>query len=233
MVVYGGFSQGVLAYKDDTYALHLSGAPVWTQLAPGGAGPAGRSAVATAIDTRRGRMLVFGGNGDFGASIRTNEVWAMTFADSAWAPLAPQGFLPAGRGAAIAAYDSLGDRLFAYGGFTGIDFSEVNWTLDFADAVVSVPKPSGAGAAFALHGAVPNPVRGDFRVSFRLPDAAPARLEVFDVAGRRVASEEVGSRGAGVHTLKLDAHGPFATGVYMVRLSRAGERRVARAVVLD
>jgi hypothetical protein len=231
MVVYGGFSQGALAYKGDTYALHLAGTPSWRQLAPEGGGPPGRSAAAAAIDTRRGRMLVFGGNGDFGASIRTNEVWAMSFADSAWVPLAPQGFLPSIRGGAIAAYDSLGDRLFAYGGFTGVDFGEVNWTLDFADAVVSVPKPSGALAAFALHGAVPNPARGDFTISFRLPDAAPARIEVFDVAGRRVASEEVGPMGAGAHRVALAAGG-LRGGIYLVRLSRGAAHRTARAVLL-
>jgi len=179
-------------------------------------------------------MLVFGGSGNFGGTSRTNQVWGFSFSDSSWAPLTPQGFLPSIRNAAIAAYDSLGDRMIAYGGFTGVDFSEVNWTLRFADEVVAVPRPgSGAGAAFALYGAAPNPVRGDFRVSFRLPDAAPARIEVFDVAGRRVESADVGARGPGVHTLTLGGRRTFRAGVYLVRLSRAGEHRVARAVVLD
>lgn len=232
MILYGGFSQGGLEYKSDTWALHLAGAPLWASVAPAGAGPPARAAMATAVDSRRGRLLVFGGNGEFGGSTRTNEVWAMTFADSTWAPLAPQGPLPVARASAIAAYDSLGDRLYAYSGFTGVDFSEVNWALRFADEVVSVPK-AGAGAAFALFGAAPNPVRGAFTVSFRLPDAAAARLEVFDVAGRRVTAIDVGAKGPGVHTASLDTRGAFRPGVYLVRLSRGGEQRVARAVVLE
>lgn len=234
MILYGGFSQSGLEYLGDTWALVLSPSPAWRLVAAAGAGPSARSATAGAIDTRRGRLIVFGGNGAFGGSTRTNQVWSFGFADSAWAPLSPQGFLPSIRSAAVAAYDSLGDRLFAYGGFTGVDYSEVNWTLRFADEVVAVPRPgASAGAAFALYGAMPNPVRGDFTVAFRLPDAAPACLDVFDVAGRRVAGIDVGARGAGTHTVTLGDRTTFRAGVYLVRLSRAGERRVSRAVVLD
>ncbi len=231
MIVYGGFAQGGLQYESDTFGLSFANGAVWTHIATGG-GPSGRSATATAVDTRRGRLLMFGGNGDFGASSRTNELWAFGFADSAWTQLAPSGFLPSIRSGAVAAYDSSADRMIAYGGFTGVDYSEIDWTLDFADQVVAVPRPRAPAADFALRGAVPNPVRGDFVVAFRLPDAAPARLEVFDVAGRRVAGGEVGPMGAGPHTLRLGARGAFETGVYLVRLSRGDERRVTRAVVL-
>ena len=232
MIFYGGFTQGSLEYRGDTYALRLAGSPLWAQIAANGAGPPARSSMAAAVDSRRGRLLVFGGSGEFGGSTRTNEAWAMTFADSAWSALGPQGMLPSVRAGAIAAYDSLGDRMYAYGGFTGYDFSEVNWTLRFADELVSV-SPRGPTAAFALYGAAPNPVRGDFTVSFRLPDAAPARIDVFDVAGRRVAGVDVGMRGAGVHAVSLGARGTLRAGIYLVRLSRGGERRVTRAVVLD
>lgn len=232
IVLFGGFTQSSIEYKGDGYALRLAGAPVWTLLTPNGSGPSPRGSMATAVDARRGRLLVFGGSGDLGGAPRTNEVWAMSFADSAWTELTPQGVLPSIRAGAIAAFDSLSDRVFAYGGFTGVDFSEVNWTLRFADDVVSVPSPRG-GAAFALHGAVPNPVRGDFSVSFRLPDAVPARLEVFDVAGRRVAAADVGGRGAGVHTVRLGAGGTFRPGVYLLRLTRGAEQRIGRAVVLN
>jgi hypothetical protein len=233
LIIYGGFSQGGLQSEGDTYALRMTGAPVWRKIYASGTGPSARSSVATAIDTRRGRMLVFGGTGDFGVTTRTNQVWSMTFTDSAWTQLAPQGFLPSIRGGAIAAYDSLADRMIAYGGFTGVDFSEINWALTFIEQTVSVPGPRGTGPAFALYGAVPNPSRGDFGVSFRLPDASPARIDVFDIAGRRVRTAEVGAMGAGMHQLSLGAPGRLATGVYMVRLSRGGEHRVARAVVLD
>jgi len=34
-------------------------------------------------------------------------------------------------------------------------------------------------------------VREDLSVAFSLPDASPARLELFDVGGRRIAAREV------------------------------------------
>src|SRR5207237_3187974 len=52
---------------------------------------------------------------------------------------------------------------------------------------------------FALSGASPNPAPRGLSVSLSLPDAAAAKLEVWDVAGRRVASREGGCRGPGDH----------------------------------
>lgn len=93
---------------------------------------------------------------------------------------------------------------------------------------VEVPRPPG----FELRGFVPNPAVGAPRVGFSLPDASPARLELLDVAGRRVRSLEVGGLGAGRHTASLGG-GPLAPGIYHVRLvGRAGTRR-ARGVILD
>src|SRR5262249_3398652 len=48
-----------------------------------------------------------------------------------------------------------------------------------------------ATLALALRGAVPNPAVGALWIGFTLPDAGAARLEVTDVAGRRVATREV------------------------------------------
>ena len=40
-------------------------------------------------------------------------------------------------------------------------------------------------------------------VGFTLPSAESARLELIDVAGRRVASRDVGALGAGQHAVNL------------------------------
>jgi len=91
------------------------------------------------------------------------------------------------------------------------------------------PRPGATTAAFALHGASPNPARGALRVSFTLPDDRPARLEVWDVAGRRVAARDVGALGTGAHHVEI--HGVhLPPGVYLLRLFRADaalQRRVA------
>ena len=88
------------------------------------------------------------------------------------------------------------------------------------------------GASFAIARITPNPARGPLAVEFALPDAAPATLELLDPAGRRVLQHEVGSRGAGRHTHAFATNTKLAPGVYLVRLTRAGETRTARAIVL-
>jgi len=232
MVVFGGFAQGDLSFRNDTWALQLAGASAWTQLTTFGATPSGRSGSGAALDTRRQRLLVFGGSGSFGGSLRTNETWGLDLATGAWSQLAPAGFIPAMRSGGIAAFDSLGDRLVAMAGLTGSDFSRVPWVLAFEDPVVAVPRPGTSDLRFGLRGAVPNPLRGDLVVEFRLPDAAPAQLEVFDLAGRRMIRESVGALGGGSHSIRVKSGAPLPAGLYVVRLTRAGEHRVKRAVVL-
>src|SRR5207344_1739845 len=69
---------------------------------------------------------------------------------------------------------------------------------------------------FALR---PNPARlGRFRVDLVLPTDTPASLALFDVAGRRVMTREVGSLGAGRHAVDVADGTALAPGVYLVRL---------------
>ncbi len=105
---------------------------------------------------------------------------------------------------------------------------------------VDVPKASG----LALAGARPNPATSGLSVSFTLPDPgpasggcppgahAPARLEAFDLAGRRVATREVGALGAGSHVVKLGAGAPLRCGVYVIRLTSGGRTLATRAVIV-
>jgi hypothetical protein len=86
---------------------------------------------------------------------------------------------------------------------------------------------------FALRGVYPNPAVGDVAVAFSLPDASPARLEVFDVAGRRVAARDVGSLGGGSHTVRLAANRALGPGVYLLRLTRGGRSLTTRAVIVN
>jgi hypothetical protein len=90
-----------------------------------------------------------------------------------------------------------------------------------------------AGAAFTLDGFRPNPARaGALVVGVRLPDAAPATLEVLDLAGRRRARLDVGSLGAGAHVIALEPEAGLAPGLYWLRLARAGETRVTRGAIV-
>jgi endonuclease I len=83
----------------------------------------------------------------------------------------------------------------------------------------------------ALRGPVTNPSLGPLSVRFMLPDAEPATLEVFSVAGKRVGRREVGSLGAGVHTVDL-VQERLPSGMYWIRLKHGPDTLTARAVIL-
>jgi hypothetical protein len=78
----------------------------------------------------------------------------------------------------------------------------------------------------------PNPTDRDLTVSLSLPDAAPAQIEVLDLAGRRVVVREVGSLGLGNHVVNLSAGRNLPAGVYLVRLTQGEQAVTTRAVVV-
>ena len=84
----------------------------------------------------------------------------------------------------------------------------------------------------ALHGARPNPSLSGLAAAFTLPDAASARLELTDLAGRRIVARDVGALGAGEHLVNLAEGRHLVPGVYMLRLTRGDESLTARAVVI-
>lgn len=86
---------------------------------------------------------------------------------------------------------------------------------------------------FALSGLRPNPSAGsDLRVAFTLARAAPASLELFDAAGRRVLARAAGSLGPGRHLFALSQGTRVEPGVYWLRLTQGTESATARAVVV-
>lgn len=89
-----------------------------------------------------------------------------------------------------------------------------------------------AALAFRLDEIRPNPSPGRaLVVRFVLPDAAKARLELINVAGRSLWSREVS--GAGPHSLRVGGEQALPPGIYLVRLARNDQALVRRAVVLD
>jgi len=101
------------------------------------------------------------------------------------------------------------------------------------EGTVGVPDGE-APLAFALEGVRPNPSRGErLSISFALPGGAPARLELLDVSGRRIAVREVGALGPGRHVVDLGAGRRLPPGLYLVRLTQGPDARVTRVAVLD
>jgi hypothetical protein len=72
---------------------------------------------------------------------------------------------------------------------------------------------------------------GRFRVSFTLPSSAPARVELVDLAGRRLLSREVGGLGSGAHQLEIGDANAFRPGMYFLRLTQGDRSLVARVVI--
>lgn len=99
----------------------------------------------------------------------------------------------------------------------------------YVSAATLVAPPSAL--QLAMLGARPNPAIGRFQLAFSLPDAAAARLELFDLRGRRCASREVGALGAGRHTIAIGESNALVPGVYFARLRRGGASQVQRVVL--
>ncbi len=93
---------------------------------------------------------------------------------------------------------------------------------------VDVPR----AASFALEAPRPNPVQGAFHAVHSLPDAASARLELFDASGRVVWSRDVGALGAGRHEIALGRSSDFHPGVFFLRLRRGRRASVTRVALL-
>ncbi|MEZ5065985.1 MAG: FlgD immunoglobulin-like domain containing protein [bacterium] len=81
----------------------------------------------------------------------------------------------------------------------------------------------------------PNPFRENTRIEFRLPATTSVRIDVFDVAGRKVVTLEDGIREAGWNSVDWDgrlADGTrAAAGIYQYRVTTP-ESRIARRMVL-
>jgi hypothetical protein len=79
-----------------------------------------REGLAAVCDTRRNRMIVFGG---YDRSSLYNDVWVTPLTGATdWRPLYISGSQPSARSGATAVYDSTLDRVLLFGGWTGATF---------------------------------------------------------------------------------------------------------------
>jgi len=113
------------------------------------------------------------------------------------------------------------------------------WSLESSylerTALVSTPAvdtaPAGGLTAF------PNPFRSATVLRFELSRAGSARLDIVDVAGRRVRSLVEGERAAGDHVVAWDGRTEEGlrapAGVYWGRLEALGGGREEKLIVLD
>jgi hypothetical protein len=95
---------------------------------------------------------------------------------------------------------------------------------------VSVPSVgSRAGLRFAIGG--PHPFREEARFLIELPQAGRVRIDVFDVAGRRLPGSVDEALPAGAHEVTWRAGG-LAPGIYLARVRALGQSATLRFVRL-
>ena len=118
-----------------------------------------------------------------------------------------------------------------------------SWILD--DIVIlgdSPPTPSftplpGTGSRIALAAPSPNPFTYGTEFSFRLPQAGPVRLQVFDLRGRLVRTLVDSRLNTGPHLIRWNGRDGTgqraAAGIYLVRLEQGGLFVTRKVVLMD
>ncbi len=105
---------------------------------------------------------------------------------------------------------------------------------------VPVPSSTGIGDAPAISALTvlqnqPNPFTGATDLRVQLPADADVSIDVYDVAGRRVRSQELVHLGAGWRTIHFDGRGddgrPLASGVYFYRVTANGTATTRKLVI--
>lgn len=79
---------------------------------------------------------------------------------------------------------------------------------------------TGTPSEFALLGNYPNPFNPSTTIRFQMAQTSNVTLEVYDVLGRQTASQELGVREAGMHSVPFNA-AKLASGTYYYRLKVA------------
>jgi len=102
--------------------------------------------------------------------------------------------------------------------------------------VTAVPEPPAVSIVPRLDPGYPNPVTGVTRISFELPDRRAVRLDVFDVAGRLVATLADDTLPAGRHEVRWEGLGTdgrrLPAGLYFYRLGVAGHADLSRKLLI-
>ena len=173
-----------------------------------------------------GTRIFAGGRGQNGRGTLTARD-AVSGAAIAWSPE------PIGAVLALAASDS---TLYVGGDFHSIageprTFLAAIAVSGLAPVAGVSPRPV-PDSRISLRGVRPNPSLAGLTAAFTLPDAATARLELNDLAGRRILARDVGRLGAGEHVVDLTEGRRLAPGIYLLRLTRGDESVTARAVVI-
>jgi hypothetical protein len=232
-----GFGWEDIDYLSDVWALHLPDA-LWESLPKLGEAPATLRDAAACYDARGRRMLVVGG-GESPWGMTVDTTWALDLAGQpTWSVLRTDE-TPPGRSGHALAMDQGRRRVFMYGGRSiggpsgnTLQLADL-WEMSFVprlprDAVAATPPRP---IAFSFDGAYPNPTRGALRLAFDLPTSDATTLMIYDVAGRKMVEEPLGTLGPGSFARDIPGATRLRPGLYFICL-RHGIREAMKRIVI-
>ncbi len=123
LVLFGG-RQGGMTPVADTW--EWTPAAGWREITPAGASPAPRIEPAMVFDSRRGKVILFGGG--TGTGVFYDDTWEWD--GEAWTELSPSGVRPRGRTSHALAYDSWRGRAVLFGGNSVVGKLDDTWEWD-------------------------------------------------------------------------------------------------------
>lgn len=257
LVIFGGFGGNPPTFLDDVWIYPLAGLP-WTEMSDTSPRPSARDAIQAAYDPVGRRIIVPAGWGSAGypsdtwalawhqpvpaqASLveahatpdRVRLVWFVRDSDGTVVTVWRRDSAGEWQSRGDIVRDDANRATFEDRNVTpGVTYS---YRLEFRGRVatafggeVAVTVPSAH--RLELAGARPNPTTSEaLEVAFSLSRRGTARLELLDVAGRRMAWRDLGELGAGSHRASFQRES-LAPGLYVIRF--AAEQRVLTARVM-
>jgi hypothetical protein len=101
---------------------------------------------------------------------------------------------------------------------------------------VGIDNPVSTANQFYLADAYPNPFNSSTRIKFGCQNSGQIKLEIFDIAGRKVTTLADGNFEAGDHVLSWDGHDNYgrtvASGIYLYRLTDNGRVLTKKMILL-
>ncbi len=180
MLLFGGCASGFGPCPlDDLWAFDLN-THQWSQKS-GSPRPAARQWYGMAFDSRRGRLVLFGGAGPGGA---LNDTWEYDPAANVWSQASPRGEAPAGRSRHEAAYSPDLAAVFFFGGRT--DAGLTNELLALGPPAAGTPQFRAGSVVNAFSGQTGGVAPGEIVSIFgtRLGPAAGVATSFDPATGR-------------------------------------------------
>ena len=228
VLVFGGYDDNT--FFNDVWTLSFEGGHEhWHQLHPTGVGPGPRYGSSASLDPVRRQMIVFGGyDGHY-----LNDAFALALDHGARWTLIDGTIHPSPTDFQSMAYDPDRDRFMVFGGNNGQPLGDL-WQLSFTNTTLLPPPVSlqsgapvlaVAGVQLAAGSRVP-------LLQVNVPSAAAVRLELFDVAGRRLSDRSFTPTAIGRNAIPLAEARALRAGVYLARITQGGKSAVGRALIV-